>query len=121
MSTVFYYKRHFAQITFWNLIVIILVLLSLEGSGTDAAMINLKAKLVARARVTGRGFSTRANSEHHCLALCNKRPDECDAVNFYIPTGKCRFLRRCTPINVVFNSSDFYFYSKRPQSKYISF
>ena len=99
-----------------GLVMIVFILLMLE---TDAAMIKLKAKLVARAKVIGRGFSTRADSEHHCLALCNKRPDQCDAVNFYIRTGKCRFLQRCTPINVVSNSSDYYFYSKRPQSKFM--
>ncbi|KAJ9589870.1 hypothetical protein L9F63_017025 [Diploptera punctata] len=106
---------YFTRIAASKLFIIALLLLILESCETEAAMIKLKAKLVGRARVAGRGFSMRANSEHHCLALCNKRPDQCDAVNFYVPSGKCRFLQRCTPIRVVLNSTDFYFYSKRPQ------
>jgi hypothetical protein len=97
--------------------VLVLLLWSCKQHSTNSALFNLKAKFVARARVSGPGFALRASNVKHCLALCNKRPDQCDAVNFYVPTGKCRLFERCAPISIGPSSSDFYFYSKRPQSK----
>ncbi|XP_069686346.1 uncharacterized protein [Periplaneta americana] len=103
------------RITMKSLVLIALSLCTLAGSSADAAVVKLRAKLVARAKVSGPGFSALASSVQHCLALCNKRPDDCDAINFHEPSGKCRFLQRCAPISVGAKNPDYYFYSKRPQ------
>lgn len=105
----------YARIAMRSLLLLALSLVTLGAWSADAAVIKLRAKLVARARVWGPGFSARAASAHHCLALCNKRPDHCDAANFHEPSGKCRLLQRCAPLRVGAHDPDYYFYSKRPQ------
>lgn len=78
----------------------------------------LKARPMGQIKVVGPGHSVWSVSLEACVKLCDSS-DQCDAINYHSSTHKCRLFTPCTHVYSTYGSPDYYFYSKRPQSKYL--
>lgn len=70
-------------------------------------------KVVAKAKVSGPGYSLPAKSGKECARLCEKQP-ACDFANYDVKTSKCKVFSRCSPTLIVYNSTSHIHFAKRP-------
>lgn len=80
--------------------------------------ITYKAKFIGNVKVSGNSDLVYALSVTQCLALCNKNSD-CDAITYYDELNKCRLFKKCAPVQQLNMSAHYWFYAKRPPSKYM--